>query len=252
MNVIATDPLSLLFIACFLFGLLFMVVAALLGHVGDHDIGHSLHHVHFGASHGHATTGGGQSGHGTGNGHGSSFSVLSVLNPTSVVLFLLGFGFFGYFFHNTTNLALPFTMVLALIGGVMVAAAILVLLSRLFGNVEGNTIQDVSDRVGLVGKVSISIQENGVGEILYTSPAGMRKSIPARSSDGRRLERDQEVVVLDYQKGIAEVDTWEHFMNQEEASTLHPVSDLDALRSLLENSEKEDAQYIMRKDLQKE
>src|ERR1043166_9559056 len=124
---IATDPLSLLFIACFLFGLLFMVVAAMLGHVGDHDIGHSLHHVHFGAPHGHAT--GGHSGHtGQGTGHGSAFSLLSILNPTSIVLFLLGFGFFGYLFHNTTNLALPFAMILALIGGVMVAAAILVLL----------------------------------------------------------------------------------------------------------------------------
>jgi hypothetical protein len=43
----------------------------------------------------------------------------------------------------------------------------------------------------------------------------MRKSIPARSLDGRRLERDQEVVVVNYQNGIAEVDTWERFTNQE-------------------------------------
>ncbi len=76
-------------------------------------------------------------------------------------------------------------------------------------------MQDVSDRTGLLGKVSMTIQENNIGEILYTSPGGMRKSIPARSIDGRRVERGQEVVVIDYQHGIAEVDTWEHFINEE-------------------------------------
>jgi hypothetical protein len=61
----------------------------------------------------------------------------------------------------------------------------------------------------------MAIPENSLGEITYLSPGGMRKSIPARSLDGRRLERDQEVVVVNYQNGIAEVDTWERFANQE-------------------------------------
>ena len=44
---LATDPLSLVFIACFLFGLLFLVVAALLGSVSGHGGGHNIgmHHV---------------------------------------------------------------------------------------------------------------------------------------------------------------------------------------------------------------
>jgi hypothetical protein len=169
------------------------------------------------------------------------------------MLFLLGFGFFGYLFHNTAHFVAAFTLVLAGIGGLIIAAVLLIVLSRLFGNSEGATVQDVSDRIGLLGKVSITIQENGLGEIIYTSPGGMRKSIPARSIDGSRLERDQEVVVVNYQHGIAEVDTWDHFISEEGAPLKESASDeLDKLRALLDESSKADSQLVMRKDLQKE
>jgi hypothetical protein len=131
------------------------------------------------------------------------------------------------------------------------------MLNRLFGDSEGATIQDVSDRTGLLGKVSVTIQENGLGEILYISPGGMRKSIPARSVDGRRLERDQEIVVVNYQHGVAEVDTWDHFVNQEavelgDASALPDADELTKLRALLEEPTRIDTEFVIRKDPQKE
>lgn len=220
-----TDPLSLLFIACFLFGLLFLVVAALLGSVGGHGGEHigGTHHIdvggHAGQAHAlhsghthlvHPTSHSGHDG-----GHISTF--LAFFNPTSIVLFLMGFGFFGYVFHNNTSFALPLSIALAALGGLVVSALLLALIGRVFGDSEGATVQDVSDRTGLLGKVSMAIPENGLGEVIYVSPGGMRKSIPARTLDGRRLERDQEVVVVNYQRGIAEVDTWDHFVNQEES-----------------------------------
>src|SRR6266566_5926585 len=274
----ATDPLSLLFIACFLTGLLFFIGTALLGHLGhgithgatDHGALHTGHHISAGhtvnthathtASHAPAhTTGHTASSHTTA--HDStqdhSQSLLSFVNPTSIMLFLLGFGFFGYLFHNTAHLVAAFTLTLAGIGGLIIAALLLTLLSRLFGNSEGATVQDVSDRTGLLGKVSITIQENGLGEILYVSPGGMRKSIPARSIDGRRLERDQEVVVVNYQRGIAEVDTWDHFISEEGTYSAPPgiqsSDELDKLRTLLDESSKtESQQLVMRNDPQKE
>jgi hypothetical protein len=135
----------------------------------------------------------------------------------------------------------------------------LVLLARLFGDSEGATVQDVSDRTGLLGKVSITIQENSLGEIIYISPGGMRKSIAARSVDGRRLERGQEVVVVNYQHGVAEVETWERFIKEEEA--LEPEAaashedELAKLRALLGDSDEtktSNIELVMRKDLQKE
>jgi hypothetical protein len=263
---IATDPLSLLFIACFLIGLLFFIVTALLGNLG-HGITHGVTHqssvvhttgthaTHI-ASHGPTHTTGHASGsqgtsHTSTQGHNQFLS--SFVNPTAIMLFLLGFGFFGYLFHNTIHAVAALTLTLAGIGGVIIAALLLMLVARLFGDSEGATVQDVSDRTVLLGKVSITIQENNLGEIIYVSPGGMRKSIPARSIDGRRLERDQEVVVVNYQHGIAEVDTWEHFISEDGTPSGVSASDeLDKLRTLLDESSKGDSQLVMRKDLQKE
>ena len=262
---IATDPLSLLFIACFLTGLVFFIVTALLGNLG-HGMAHNVSH-HSGvmhttgthaASNGSAHTAGQTAGsHTTSHTHSSTQdqhqNTLTFINPTSVMLFLLGFGFFGYFFHTTIHAVAALTLLLAGIGGIAVAGLLLILLSRLFSGSEESSVQDVSDRTGLLGKVSITIQENNIGEIIYVSPGGMRKSIPARSIDGRRLERDQEVVVVNYQHGIAEVDTWDHFIHEDGTPTEASYSDeLDKLRTLLNSSNTEDSQLVMRKDLQKE
>ncbi|GAC1568461.1 MAG: hypothetical protein NVS3B14_17750 [Ktedonobacteraceae bacterium] len=279
-----TDPLSLLFIACFLVGLVYFIVTAALGNLGHgaaHATGHhtGLHigqqsvvhgtaqaahtthspvHAAANTAHTHAhTTGKTHTG-----GHNQSWA--SFLNPTSIMFFLLGFGFFGYLFHNLVGLEAPLLVLLfAGLGGVVIALLLLLMISRLFGNSESATVQDVSDRTGLLGKVSITIQESGLGEILYLSPGGMRKSIPAHSIDGRRLERNQEVVVVNYQNGIAEVDTWEHFINEEGTHTAASGSGsgsgimtsdgLDALRTLLNESSKTESQeLVMRQDLQKE
>ncbi len=269
---IATDPLSLLFIACFLIGLVYFIATALLGNLGhgfahgttQHvDVGHHVGGVHTTGthathmvSHGPAHTAGhAVSSHSTTHQdtHGQNQSLLSFVNPMSIMLFLLGFGFFGYLFHTTIHFVAALTLTFAGISGIVIAVLLLVMLSRLFGESEGATVQDVSDRTGLLGKVSITIQESGIGEIIYVSPGGMRKSVPARSIDGRRLERDQEVVVVNYQHGIAEVDTWDHFISEEGTHSEVSLSDeLDKLRTLLDESSKSDSQLVVRKDLQKE
>jgi hypothetical protein len=265
---IATDPLSLLFIACFLLGFLFFIVTALLGNLG-HGHAHvhtSVHHVAAGGAHHagvvHTDSAAAHGAHHAapqaGGGHHIGATLWTFLNPTAVMLFLLGFGFFGYVFHNVTNLLLPFTLILAAIGGVGLAAILLYLLSRVFGSAEANTVQDVSDRTGLLGKVSITIKENSIGEILYTSPGGMRKSVPARSIDGGPIARDQEVVVLNYAQGIAEVDTWEHFINEESTrdgyAAAAPTSEdeLARLRALLEQSDADGTQLAIRNEIPKE
>src|SRR5215469_151464 len=269
---IATDALSLIFIACFLIGLLYFIVMALLGNLGHGFVHGTAHHVgivHHGGgihttgthtthavSHGPAhASGHAASSHSTAHdsSQGQHQSFMSFVNPTSIMLFLFGFGFFGYLFHNTAHFVAALTLVLAGIGGIVIAVLLLIMLSRLFGDSEGATVQDVSDRTGLLGKVSLTIQENSLGEILYVSPGGMRKSIPARSIDGHRLERGQEVVVVNYQRGIAEVDTWDHFISEEGTHSEVSLSgELDKLRTLLDESSNADSQLVIRKDLQKE
>jgi hypothetical protein len=263
---IATDPLSLLFIGCFLFGLLFVLVSALLGNLG-HGSGQISHGMHIGPAHAVAHSGTALS-HGThvahsGQAHGSQgttanagnnflSSLFASVNPISIALFLLGFGFFGYVIHNTAMLTLPFVLVLAGVSGFIIAGLLLLMINRLFGNIAEPVAQDVTDRTGLLGRVSITVPENGLGEILYISPAGMRKSIPARSIDGRKIERDEEVVVTNYHHGIAEIDTWDHFINQEGTiPEAYATDELETLRALLEEDDKS-KQYVMKRDVPKE
>ena len=272
---IATDPLSLFFVGCFLFGMLFLIVTALLGNLGHGHGGTDMgaHHApmhlggHVGGAHGvghtasHApahtaahTTGTQSAGDKTTQA-GNISSILSYLNISTIVYFLIGFGLLGYIFHNTLQFVALLTLSLAGVSGIIVTALLILLLNRLFGNSEGETVQDVSDRTGMVGKVSMTIQENSLGEVLYISPGGLRKSVPARSIDGRRLERDQEVVIVNYQQGIAEVDTWEHFIGEEQShstATAPDVDELATLRALLDEPEKTDTELVVRKDLQKE
>lgn len=249
---IAHDPFSLVFIFCFLLGLGFFLIAGLLG---GHSHAHTGHiHVHLpGAHHAPAhvpaqTTGA----HAASDGQQvvqAHVSFLSYLNPTSSALFLLGFGFFGYFFHNTTNLAVAFTVLLATGGGLLIAALLLMVLNRLFANSEGSTELDVVDRTGMLGKVSITIPAEGIGEIIYTSPGGIHKSIPARSLEKQRLERDQEVVVVNYHSGVAEVDTWEHFMHEEKGVPDQDAFDeLARLRSLLNESDVSEISMVMHQE----
>src|SRR5947199_6261150 len=177
---IATDALSLVFIACFLFGLLFLLGTSLLGNLGHAGIHSVAHHTgihiaghapapHIGGPHavGHgthvATHGPAHSTGQTASTQGNASLLLSYLNPTSIVLFLLGFGFFGYVFHNTTHLVLPLIIAFAGVGGLVIAMLMLIMLARVFGDSEGATVQDVSDRTGLLGKVSIAIPKNGLG-----------------------------------------------------------------------------------------
>ncbi|MBX5451951.1 hypothetical protein [Thermogemmatispora sp.] len=281
---IATDPLSLVFIGCFLFGTFFLVISSLLGslghglahhasgtgpHVADglHGLAQHLHlpHAHLGpsASSVSVDTGTGHVGHvapvshGLGAGtHGASphgqsqlsqgpssawlSHLLALVNPWTVIFFLLGFGFFGYIFHNATHLDVLFSLLLALFAGLLLAGLVLALLFRIFGDSEAETIQDVSDRTGLIGKVSLPIRQNSVGEVIYVSPGGLHKSVPARSVDGRPIERGQEVIILNYERGIAEVETWERFFEGEPGQqSRHTPTDaeLEQLRMLLQDQD---------------
>jgi hypothetical protein len=220
----ATDPLSLAFIGCFFIGLFFLLIASFFGHGATHHLGGAGHmHLHHASGHVGITSGAASSGHGsmqlqrgTQASNGSVISLLSFLNPMSLAIFLVGFGFLGYVFHNAiASLALQFTFAIAIVGGIILALVFLVLLNHIFGGSRSVTVQDVSDRTGLLAKVSMTIPQSSIGEVSYISPGGSRKSVPARSLSGQRLERGQEVVVLNYQDGIAEVDTWDHFVNRE-------------------------------------
>jgi hypothetical protein len=198
------------FLGCFLFGFLLVVVSVLLGFAqlalpGGHDGFHAGHATVHGGAHGH-------DGVGHGNGHGDSHGGihgLPIWNVSSLLAFLMWFGAGGYAAMQWLDLP----ALLAPVPAVVLGGAGAVLVSAFLGLVmRGETRMDPADyRIeGTLARVTIGIPEGGTGEIIFSKANG-RRGEGARSIDGRPIPRGEEVVVVDYQRGIALVQPWEEF-----------------------------------------
>jgi len=243
---IATDPLSLVFLGCFLFAGTILVVTTLLGvghghelHLGHlgHDLGHFGHghaSIHAGdaghaghAGHAHVAANGHDAAHaahghgdaGTGASAGASAwdafraTLLGGLNFYSILTLILIFGLLGYLLHNFTDLGVTLTLILALALGVACALAVGALITRLVISLQSTTLTRESSQLeGRLGAVSMAIREGGIGEVIFTSARGARQSVGARSRDGMPIPADTEVVILSYADGIASVQPWDRFM----------------------------------------
>jgi hypothetical protein len=67
---------------------------------------------------------------------------------------------------------------------------------------------DETEVVGVVGHVSSPIRAGGTGAIVYQQ-LGATRSASARSEDGEAIEKEEEVYVIRYERGIAYVKRWE-------------------------------------------
>jgi membrane protein implicated in regulation of membrane protease activity len=245
---LATDTLSLVFISCFVVSGTFLILSSLLGFGHGHfhfgHIGHAGHVGHVGhagpishaASHAsgvihHALPQGHTAGHAThaaphtGTSSGQSAStqapgnppiwatLLGYLNLYAIMAFLFWFGLIGYVLHNLTNFGSLSAFVGALLVGVVGAVLVNFAMSRLMGRGDDGVLsQESSEMIGTIGTVSLPIRAGGIGEVIYTKGTGGRKSIGARSVDGQAIPRDAEIVILGYEKGIAQVQTWDRFI----------------------------------------
>jgi hypothetical protein len=245
---LATDPLSLVFLGCIVFSGAFLIISMLsgvghghmlhvghatgaghvahVGHVGHAGhVGHTGHLGHAGTTHaadaGHA---GHASGHAGAAGSSATTSplatlwssvdasLLGTLNLFSLLAFLFVFGLLGYLLHNATHLLAFFAVLLPLLCGLAAAIAVGSLVSRLFAREVGVLTVEDSQLEGRLGKVSVAIRAGGVGEVIFTRPGAGRQSIGARSLDGASIPPDADVVIINVRNGIANVQTWDAFM----------------------------------------
>lgn len=169
---IATDPLSLVFLTCVVFSGAFLVLSTLLGaghghglhlgghtgghvggHLGGHTGGHTGSHVAGHSAGGHTAGHTAASGHSASSGHtgdGQQSQVVTAvptattpwmvlsnafyasLNLYGLLIFLLVFGLLGYLLHNTANVGAVLSLLIALAIAVGSAMGVSVLLARLF------------------------------------------------------------------------------------------------------------------------
>jgi len=201
------------YLVCFVMGLLLSAFSLLggMGHFGGHiHLPHAPHlptHVHIphGVPHaGHAPHGATTSGSG---------STVPWWNGFSIMVFLCWFGAAGYLLTRYGSFVAGVVVVLAGVCGVAGGAIVFLFLTRVMLPHERELTAEETEVAGVVGRVSAPIRAGGVGEIVYEQ-LGSRKAAPARSEDGIPIQKQEEVFVVRYEKGIAWVRRWEDLEEQ--------------------------------------
>jgi membrane protein implicated in regulation of membrane protease activity len=148
--------------------------------------------------------------HAHGASHGSG-SHISWFNASTVLAFLAWFGGVGYLMTKYSHVETFFIVGIATLAGLAAGWIVLRFLLRLVGPSD-EPLRDEDRRiVGALGTVSMTIRENGTGEIIFPLGGGRRCS-GARADDGDSIEKGTEVVIERYEKGIAYVKRWEEFV----------------------------------------
>jgi membrane protein implicated in regulation of membrane protease activity len=203
------------YLACFAVGFLLSAISFLLGGLHGH-----LHLPHFPDFGGHVDAGGhvdfghAPTGHGPGSAnagagvHAGDQSPVSPFNFVTLTAFLAWFGGTGFLITRFSSIWFALGFLIALAAGICGAGIVFLFLTRVLISREENMDAADYEMVGVLGRVSMPIRENGTGEIIY-SQAGTRRTCGARSDSGGALEKGAEIMVTRYEKGIAYVKCWE-------------------------------------------
>src|SRR6266853_5095954 len=191
------------YLVCFVVGFFLSLLMFLAG-------GMHLHIPHF---HGHALPVHIHApGHAHGGGHGGQVSPFNLISLTA---FLAWFGGTGYLLTRHSTIWFWAALGISLLSGTGGAAIIYLFLSRVLSSPD--EVLDPADfeMVGVLGRLSIPIREQGTGELIY-SQAGTRRVCGARAEDCSAILKGTEVVVTRYERGIAYVRPWSEMAGEED------------------------------------
>jgi hypothetical protein len=191
-----------LFLGSFVIGFVFSVVSFAMGVAGFDFHSHApfVHHPQVPHAPAHA--------HAHAEAHAMSNDGVSPFNFATMMAFLAWFGGTGYLLTTQFRwLALP-SIAVSTIAGVAGASIVFLMMSRVLWSPHENMRLADSHIIGVLGRVSQPIRQDGIGEVIYSS-GGARRSCGARSADGKPIEKGAEVIVTAYERGIASVRRWE-------------------------------------------
>jgi hypothetical protein len=194
------------YLVCFLAGLMLSFISLLggMGHFGGHV--HLPHAPHMHMPHaGHMPQVGASHSAGVG---GRGGATVPWWNAFSIMIFLCWFGAAGYLLTKYGSFVAGVVVVLAAICGIGGGALLFLFLTKVMMPHDRELTADETEVVGVVGRVTSPIRAGGTGEIVYEQLGAVRSAV-ARSEDGEPIQRQEEVYVLRYEKGIAYVKRWE-------------------------------------------
>jgi hypothetical protein len=177
------------FLGSFVIGFVLSVLSVAFGLVDAHVHFPWETHVHIGPA---------QAGH----------VAMGPINFATITAFVAWFGGAGYLLTTEFRwLALP-AIGASVIAGLCGAGLVFLLMAKVLWSPNENMQSADYHMTGVLGRLSQPIRAgDGIGELIY-SHGGARKSCGARSADGQRIEKGAEVVVTDYERGIASVRRW--------------------------------------------
>ena len=166
---------------CFVIGLLLSVFSYVAGALHLHFPKGA--HMHAGGWHTH--------GHGTGHqqrgGRDASF-----FNFGTMTAFLAWFGGTGYLLTRYSGLWAWLAFALASLSGLIGSAVVFWFLFKVLLAHEKDLNPADYEMVGVLGRVSSTIREGGIGEVIF-SQEGIRRAANARSETGKPIARGTEV-----------------------------------------------------------
>jgi hypothetical protein len=184
------------YLLCFLIGFSLAVVSFLAGAI----------HLHLPFKW-HLPVHGGHHGAGVARGGGH----ISWFNASSMLAFLAWFGGTGYLLTKYSSVTTILIVGFATLAGLAAGWMVFKFLIKLAGPSD-EPLREEDRRVeGALAVVSMTIRENGTGEIIFPL-GGARRCSGARTADGKAIEKGAEVVIEKYEKGIAYVKRWEEFV----------------------------------------
>ncbi|MDR3738763.1 MAG: hypothetical protein P4L40_07045 [Terracidiphilus sp.] len=189
------------YLICFLIGLGMSVVSLLggMGHFSGHVHVPHVPHAGHGLPHGaHLPHAPGESG------AAQSSATVPWWNAFSLMIFFCWFGAAGYLLTRYGGFVASVVLVLAVVCGFIGGALVFMFLTKVLMPHERELTADETEVVGVVGLVSSPIRSGGIGEIVYEQ-LGARHSVPARSDNGDPIQKQEEVYVVAYEKGVASV-----------------------------------------------
>lgn len=136
---------------------------------------------------------------------------ISWLNASTILAFLAWFGGTGYLLTKYSHIVSLFIVFLATFAGLAAGWMVFRFLLKLVGPSDEPLQAEDRRIVGSLAKVSMTIRENGTGEVIFPLGGG-RSCSGARSEDGIAIEKGAEVVIEKYEQGIAYVKRWDEFM----------------------------------------
>jgi len=213
------------YLVCFVVGFAFSLLSFLSGGLRWHlHIPRLLHGGHIsGGPIGHAPLAGGAAHSASGVAHVAAHAApsahISPFNFITLTAFLAWFGGTGYLLTRYAGLWFLLGLLIALVSGLVGAGIIYLFLSKVLMSREENMDPADYEMIGVLGKLSSSIRQNGTGEIIY-SQAGTRRPCGGRSDGGIAIPKGSEVIVTRYEKGIAYVRLWEEMAGEESAGEL--------------------------------